>query len=349
VTPALDNWGEVIGQSDAVAQLVASAAAPVHAYMFVGPHGSGRWAAARAFAADLLSERLSADGAERAARLALKGEHPDLVKIDPTGNEYRKEEVGFLITEASRTPVEGSRKVIVADRFHTANATSIGRLLKTLEEPPASTIIVLLSEEIPDEQITIASRCVVIPFQAVAHTDVVDWLRIRGVAEELAETVALASGGDLKRARDLVDDDQVPARYQAWGTAPDRLDGTGAAVAVLVEELRALIDESQGPVVARHQTELGALAEREETFGTRGSGRGELEAAHKREVRRLRVDELRFGLATLAAVYRDRLVASAKKSDVAALDELRRTNEALIRNPNEALLLQALFVRLGHR
>jgi hypothetical protein len=61
-------------------------------------------------------------------RLALRGEHPDLTRIDPTGNQYREEEVAFLITEASRTPVEGSRKVIVADRFRAGTSTAPLRL-----------------------------------------------------------------------------------------------------------------------------------------------------------------------------------------------------------------------------
>lgn len=349
VSVDVDNWAEVIGQPEAVEQLRRSARQPVHAYLFLGPHGSGRWAAAKAFAADVLSAGLGGEDADRASRLALRGEHPDLIRIDPTGNQYRDEEVGFLITEASRTPVEGARKVIVADRFHTANATSIGRLLKTLEEPPESTIIILLGEEIPDEQITIASRCVTVRFNAIAHAEVVAWLAGQGITGDMAETVALASGGDLRRAGDLARDEHVATRHAAWQSAADRLDGTGAAVAVLVEELRGLIDAAQGPIDDRHEIELAELAEREEQMGTRGSGRRDLEAAQKREVRRLRMDELRFGLATLAGVYRDRLAADPTPRDLAALDTLRAANEGLVRNPNEALLLQSMFLALGPR
>lgn len=343
----VDPFAEVVGQADAVAQLAASAVHPVHAYMFVGPRGSGRWAAAKGFASLVLSEGLSGEPADRARRLALRGEHPDLVRIDPTGNQYRDEEVREIIIEASRTPVEGARKVIVADRFHTANATAIGRLLKTLEEPPESTVIVLLSEEVPDEQITIASRCLTVPFRAVAHEAVVGWLASRGVDSESADLVALASGGDLLRAADLMGDSDVAARHSAWRSIPDRLDGTGAAVAIAVHELRELIDQAQGPMDERHVRELEDLAAREERLGTRGSGRRDLEAAQKREVRRLRLDELRFGLATLAGIYRDRLVASPSRPPLAAIEAIRDANEALLRNPNEALLLQALLLRLS--
>ena len=58
-------------------------------------------------------------------------------------------------------------------------------------------------------------------------------------------------------------------------------------------------------------------------------------------------DEMRFGLATLASVYRDRLVDSPTPASVSAVDAIREANQALARNPNEALLLQALFLRLS--
>ena len=103
---ATDNWGEVIGQADAVDQLRASVASPVHAYLFLGPHGSGRWAAARAFAADVLSVGLDGDAADRASRLALRGEHPDLVRVDPAGNQYREEEVGQILEIFEKSGME---------------------------------------------------------------------------------------------------------------------------------------------------------------------------------------------------------------------------------------------------
>lgn len=341
-----DPWAEVVGQPDAVNQLQSSARAPVHAYMLLGPLGSGRWAAARGFAAVVLAEGLEGEAADRSSRLALRGEHPDLVHIVPTGVQFRDEEVTEIITEASRSPVEGNRKVIVVERFHTANATAIGRLLKTLEEPPPSTIIVLLSEEVPDEQITIASRCVTVPFGAVSDAEVEGWLLRQGVDPSVAETAALAAGGDLRRAGDLVNDPDLATRFDAWRALPGRLDGTGAAVAIAAEELRSLIDAAQVPIDQRHEAEMAALAEREEQFGLRGSGRKDLESAHKREIRRFRSDELRFGLTTLARHYRDQVMANPSRRPIGAITALRDANDALTRNPNEALLLQALFLRL---
>ena len=86
-----------------------------------------------------------------------------------------------------------------------------------------------------------------------------------------------------------------------------------------------------------------------------------MEDQHKREERRWRTDELRIGLATLAAVYRDRLVTATEafrgagsvgaeaesRTLVGDVDAIERAGEALIRNPNEALLMEALMSRLS--
>jgi DNA polymerase-3 subunit delta' len=154
--------------------------------------------------------------------------------------------------------------------------------------------------------------------------------------------------GDLDRARLLVSDPHVLGRREAWATVPRRLDGTGAVVAVVVEELRALVEEAAGPLVAQQAAEVAALEERIAAQGERGSGRKKLEEAHKRAQRRHRADELRFGLATLANRYRDALVdrvgdPTAVLAGLAAIDVAA---EALTRNPNESLLLHALLLRL---
>jgi DNA polymerase-3 subunit delta' len=94
---------------------------------------------------------------------------------------------------------------------------------------------------------------------------------------------------------------------------------------------------------------LEALTEREESFGARGSGRRQLVDRHKREIRHHRDDELRFGLATLARAYLARGVDDGLSPAEACLLATERITEAtgdLMRNPNETLLLQALFLDL---
>ena len=158
---------------------------------------------------------------------------------------------------------------------------------------------------------------------------------------------AAAANGGVQRARDLVADGRLATRRDAWWSIPDRLDGSGSAVAVVVEELRGLIDDANAGTTERHQVELERLDEREAQLGTRGSGRRDLEGRHRRELRQFRTDELRFGLATLAGRYREAVVAGDERAGVlGAAGHIRATHEALARNPNEALALQSLLLSL---
>ena len=132
---------------------------------------------------------------------------------------------------------------------------------------------------------------------------------------------------------------------------PARLDGTGASAAVVAAEMAALVGEAAvGSLEARHTEEIAALEERVRRSGERGSGRRELEERHRREVRRLRADELRFGLATVESVYHDALAQGSPAQRRSAIDAVTAIDAAakeIVRNPNELLLLQALFSRLS--
>ncbi len=342
---AADGFERVIGQPEAVERLRAATANPVHAYLFLGPHGSGKLLAARAFAAGVLAPGRAGPDAERDARLAVDGRHPDVFEYEPEGRTLRGEEAATLIVEGSRSPVEGTRKLVVCNRFHAAEPGGAASLLKTIEEPPESVIFVLLSEEVPPEHVTIASRCTVVEFRAVPEAEIRQHLVSRGIDPEVAAEIASAARGDVDRAELLADDPGLSHRRQLWLTALGRLDGTGAAVASLVSEIREAIDAAIEPLDQRQRSELDDLAAREEQLGTRGSGRTEIEARHRREKRRVRDAELRFGLAILADGFRGRLLDDQTEV-TRALAELRHANDALVRNPNEALLLERLFLRL---
>ena len=342
------SWDLVVGQQEAVRRLEAAVTAPVHAYLFVGPGGAGKRRAATVFAGELLAAA-DPDNAERHRRLAVDESHADVHMLDPVGNNLRRdEEAEPLIVQASRSPVEGKRKVLIVNRFHTATAAAAASLLKTIEEPPATSIFVLLAEDVPPEHITIESRCTRVDFPPIAEEAIADALVAEGLASpEQAPIIAAAASGSVERARTLVADDRLVARRDAWWSIPDRLDGTGAAVAVMVEEVRALIDDAGKAKVAQHDAEIEAMDAREEQLGTRGSGRKDLEARHRRELRQFRTEELRFGLATLATRYREAIVAGDDRSGLLdGIDALRHTQDALVRNPNEALALQALLLRL---
>jgi DNA polymerase-3 subunit delta' len=344
----VDVWGDVVGQEQAVSQLVAAAEHPVHSYLLVGPAGSGKRAAARAFAALLLSAGSTGADAERHVRLALAETHPDLHIIETTTAQGRidVETAKSVVKQAARSPSEGARKVLVLEDFHLIDRFG-AILLKYVEEPPASTFFVILAEDVPPELVTIASRSVRIDFGPVPLVAVVERLTAEGVDPAHAATVAAAAAGDLDRARLLATDARFAVRAEALRAIPSRLNDTGARAAELAAELKALIDDAQAAIDARHEQEAAELEERIERYGQRGSGKKDILDRHKREVRRHRTAELRLALATFAAVYRDALVDARHPAEiVAAIHRIEQVALKLEVFPNEALMLQSLLAQL---
>ncbi|MCB0979927.1 MAG: hypothetical protein H6513_08970 [Acidimicrobiaceae bacterium] len=340
-------WDGVIGQARAVEHLGRAAGASVHAFLFVGPPGCTKDEAARAFAALLLTGHDDPDA--RDARLALAGEHPDVREVQRAGARISAEQVSDIIRAASLAPVEGSRKVMILHEFHLLDATAAARLLKTIEEPPPSTVFIVLADQVPPELVTVASRCVRIEFASIGVDAIRDTLTHEGVEPGTADLAARASEGNLTRARVLAADPGLMERRAAFAAVPTRLDGNGATVVALCTELNALIEAAGAPLAARQAEEADALEARVAAAGERGSGRKQLEERHKRELRRHRTDELRSGLAVIAATYRDALVDGRlprPEAAATAVHRVHRSLEALDRNPNESLLLQALLLDL---
>src|SRR5437763_14649330 len=92
---ATDHWARIPGQERALAQLQRAAARPVHAYLLVGPRGSGVEEAAKCFAAALITS----DDDERAWDLVLRGVHPDVVEVDPPATQIRIEDGQSAVDE----------------------------------------------------------------------------------------------------------------------------------------------------------------------------------------------------------------------------------------------------------
>jgi DNA polymerase III subunit delta' len=341
----LDVWATVIGQERALSILRACAADPVHAYLLVGPAGSGTREGAVSFAAAVMGPET------RDQRLVLAGRHPDVTVVERVGAAITVEQAEDVIHLASLAPVEGRRKVLILDEFHLLRPEAAAKLLKTIEEPAGSTIFLVTAESVPPELVTIASRCVRIDFGPLAVEDISAELMRGGIAADTAARSASMARGNLVRARLLAVDPQAVARIDAFRAVPDRLDGTGAVAAALVDELAGLIEAATTPLTEQHGRELAQFAERVEVTGERGAVgmRKSLEERHKREIRRHRVDELRSGLGTMAGVYRDRLVAGTAhepRAVMAAVGRITAAAEALDRNPNETLLLQSLLLAL---
>ena len=343
----IDLWDLVPGQNEAANFLKKAAVSPVHAYIFVGPEGAGREEIARAFSGSIFAKYEEGQDLERCKDLAWRGIHPDLSIIEPEGRGLRVSDARKIIIESSRSPIESKKKILIVNRFDTAEPEAVASLLKTIEEPSISTIFILLAESVPDSHVTISSRCVRVDVPSMAAEELADLLKSEGVKTEDAILLAEASAGNLRRARLLQEDVSFMTRQEAWKTLPDRLDGSGAAVSIAVKELQKMIDDAQTPLTDRHNQELERLVEQEEVFGIRGSGRQEVTERHKREIRRLRDDELRFGLATLSRRYRDLGIQNNNFDALNSVGVITSAALELIRNPNERLLLQALFLNLS--
>ncbi len=356
---APEKWpAPLVGQDAAVQVLRAAASNPVHAYLLVGPPGAGKMASASWFAARLLCPGHGDDGCEVCERVG-RGTHPDLVVFEREGPALTIAQARQVTRLAAMGPVEAGRKVIVLADLHLAREAAPA-LLKTIEEPTASTIFILLADLVPPELATIASRCVRVDLRPLREEDITAALEAGGVPADRAGVLARLSLGRLDRARLLASDPEAMARREAWASVPARLDATGHTITQLAKELLGSVERSSAPLLARQEAELAEAASWEASAvrvnGKAATGRWKgagsskvLEERHRREQRRQRTDELRAGLAVLAGAYRDRAVAGAMAAPRAAeavriIDGL---SADLAYNPGELLALQALLVRLG--
>src|SRR5262245_5679709 len=160
-----DGWSRVVGQERAVEQLRRATERPLHAYLLVGPRGSGTDEAARAFAAAVV-----APDDERALDLITRGRHPDVVEIDPADNQIRVEHAQEVIDAAYSSPIEGDRKAIIVFEAERLNEAAANKLLKTLEEPPPRTLIVLVTAVADRLLATVRSRCQRVDFAHLPST-----------------------------------------------------------------------------------------------------------------------------------------------------------------------------------
>ncbi|MFM7063095.1 MAG: hypothetical protein ACKO04_06350 [Actinomycetes bacterium] len=345
-----DLWSEVVGQAGPVAQLQAAVSTPVHAYLLAGPEGSGTREAARAFAADLLLTASGATGDDADfLRTQVGAEtHVALHVVEREGATISADQAREEVNLAATTPPAGGLRVILVVDAHLLGGVA-PMLLKSIEEPPPSTVFVLTAEELPRDLATIESRCVRIDFAAVPAAVLADRLVAEGVDPAAAQVAAAAAGGSLDRARLLASDPHVAARRDAWYRAAEQLDGTGATAMTLVDELMGGIDEVLAPLAERQAAELAAFEAQVTATGAKVR-KGDLkamEARHAREQRRLRTDELRSGLATLVARYRDAVAAGGStESFVEVAGRVQSLCSGLSHNPREQLAVQALFVTL---
>ncbi len=340
-----DSFDGIIGQTAAISALRNAVPAPLPAYLFVGPSGCGARTTATRFAAELLAA--ATEDPERHRRLTLAEEHPDFVLFERNGPSLSVDQAKEIVRVAMTSPYESNKKVIFVEDVHLAFA-SAPMILKVLEEPPPSTHFVLTAEEIPVEIATIASRCTRVDFESISSKELTDQLVASGLQQERAAVIASAANGSIDRAMLLASDETSFDRWNAWTELHSVLDGSGNSAAASADRLLTMIDAATTPLQLRHERERDDLEERAERFGERGLGRRNLEDRHKRELRRLRTDELLMGMTAVgtaisAGITNGSIDASSGSRSLASVTSAAGD---LRRNGNERLLLQRLFVNL---
>ena len=345
----IDVWADVVGQPHAIAQLTAAAAHPVHSYLLVGPSGSGKRGAAKAFAALLLSAGSDGEEAERHQRLALAETHPDLHIVEATTAQGRIDAptAKAIVKQAALSPAEGDSQG--------AGARGLPPHRPVRRDPPqvrrgAAAVDVLRD---PRRGRAAGAGDHRQPLRAHRPRSGAAGRRDRAAdgrghrRRRGAASVAAAAAGDLERARLLATDARFAVRAAALRSMPGRLNDTGARAAELAAEIKALIDDAQDAIDARHEREAAEMEERVERYGQRGSGKKDLVDRHKREVRRHRIAELRLALAIFAGVYRDALATARHPEEIVdAIHRLDRVALKLEVFPNETLMLQSLMAQL---
>jgi DNA polymerase-3 subunit delta' len=338
----------VVGHTEVLGLLEADTAAPAHAYLFVGPANVGKATVARKFAAALLC------GEEAGCRRRVEaGVHPDAVVVEPDGRtSLGVDRARSTVALAALTPVEGKRQVFLIEEAGLMNDEAANALLKTLEEPPPSTVFILVADSIESLPPTIASRCRTVMFGRVTEDEIEEGLVALGATPEQAGNAARISGGRPGLAVALATRPEVAAFRRVWLDVPLQVSpAPGDAYRLAAEVIDAaspLLDALREQQMARAEVAPAGAAERNE-----------------RELRRATSSLHYTGLEILLSFYRDvaaaQLGAAVRNRDlptpaltlctpaaaVRRAERVMQTFEVLEANQRPHLAFASLFADLG--
>ena len=185
-----------------------------HAYLFLGAPGSGQAEAAMALAECVICANDGCDACDECIRVAHKT-HPDVHWIAPEGAAgYVVEQVRSLIDDVSLAPIRAASKVYIMERVETLRDTSANALLKTIEEPPAGVVFILMARTADAVLPTIVSRCQLVPFRVSEPAEAARRIALTvGIDEnDPAARIALAVAGTPERACEYL---RTPSRREA--------------------------------------------------------------------------------------------------------------------------------------
>ncbi|MDQ7822840.1 MAG: DNA polymerase III subunit delta' [Candidatus Eremiobacteraeota bacterium] len=215
-----------------------------HAFLFVGPPGTGKsemalWFAALLTCASPAASPAAPCGTCASCRKIRTSNHPDVrvVKPDEKTLNIRIEEIRGLQRDANFQPIESARKVFIVQNAHRLLDGAANCFLKVLEEPPSHTVMLLTSVTLHALLPTIVSRCQVVKFAPLDREHLAEHLISReGLPPEKALVIAHISQGSAGRARELA------GREGLWETRKKVLELCAAATSLSARDVAISVD-----------------------------------------------------------------------------------------------------------
>ena len=205
-----DAFENILGQPQVREFLRATVASGrvSHAYLFCGPAGSNKTLAALAFAQGILcpkgpkGPRGGNCGACDTCGRIMRKKHPDVRMFEPEGAAgYLVEQVRGIVADTALAPIQADRKVYILDRVDLLGVQAANAFLKTLEEPPADVVLILLARTRESVLPTIVSRCQVVPFRTIPVSEAAGIVvQNSGASPQQARVALQACDGSITRA-----------------------------------------------------------------------------------------------------------------------------------------------------
>lgn len=207
------SWARIHGHDAILAgfRRVVQRGRLAHAYLFVGPEGVGKKTFAVELARAILCDRppgpLTACGSCASCSLVDADTHPDLTiaRRPEEKHEFPVEQMRSLLANFALKPARSRGRIVIVDEADDFNEESSNAFLKTLEEPPPGSLLILVGFS-PERQLpTIVSRCQVVRFAPLPDDRVREILRAAEVEEALLDRLVRLAGGSPGRALALND------------------------------------------------------------------------------------------------------------------------------------------------
>jgi len=243
------TFDDVVGQDHVVRTLKNAIARNriAHAYLFVGPRGTGKTSMARIFAKALNcagGPRVDFAADDPAVQAIADGTYLDVIEIDGASNNS-VEQVRDLRETINYSPAQGKFKIYIIDEVHMLSSQAFNALLKTLEEPPAHVKFVFATTDVQKVLPTILSRCQRFDLKPIPVELIVGRLRQIAEAEKIAisgtalTSIARLADGGMRDAQSIFD--QMISFCGAEIAEADVLDVYGLVSAEKVAELAGAV------------------------------------------------------------------------------------------------------------